>query len=96
MATFENSKFENTEERLDGNRYINCTFKRCHLIYGGTEVVTLEGCGFHECSWSFTDAAERTINFMVGLYHGTGKGGKELIEKTFENIRRGHLTPNIH
>lgn len=91
MAKFENSKFENTEEKLDGNIYVNCTFKRCRLVYGGTGVVTLEGCGFHECSWSFVDAAARTINFMVGLYHGTGEGGRKLIEKTFHNIRKGRL-----
>lgn len=91
MATFKNSEFENIEERLDGNIYVDCIFKRCHLIYGGTGVVTLEGCGFHECKWSFVDAAARTLNFMAGLYHGTGAGGKDLIEKTIENIRKGRI-----
>jgi len=91
MDTFENHKFENTEVRLDGNRYINCIFKRCLLIYGGMEVVTLEGCGFHECKWSFVDAAARTINFMAGLYHGAGEGGRNLVEDTFTNIRKGRI-----
>ncbi len=91
MDTFENHKFENTDVRLDGNKYINCTFKRCHLIYGAKGVVTLDGCSFHECKWSFVDAAAMTINFMAGLYHGTGTGGKDLVEKTFENIRKGRL-----
>jgi len=92
MATFEDSEYENIEERLDGNRYINCIFKRCLLIYGGMEVVTLEGCEFHKCKWSFVDAAARTINFMAGLYHGAGEGGKDLVEKTFANIRKGRLS----
>jgi hypothetical protein len=25
---------------------------------------------------------------MTGLYHGAGEGGRDLVEKTFENIRK--------
>ena len=51
-------------------------------------------------SWTTPKAFElgskfsRTVNFMVGLYHGTGWGGRELIEKTFDNIRKGHIQKN--
>jgi len=87
----ENKIFDDKIIQLDGNHYVNCTFKRCKLQYGGLATVSLENCNFHQCSWTFTDAAARTVNFMEGLYHGTGEGGRELIEKTFDNIRKGRI-----
>jgi len=88
---YENETFEDRVIQLDGNQYINCTFRRCQLQFGGLASVTLESCNFNQCSWTFTEAAARTVNFMIGLYHGTGKGGRDLVEKTFENIRKGRL-----
>ena len=90
---YKNRTFENKLIQLDGNQYINCTFQDCTLQYGGFGDVKLEGCQFNKCSWSFTDAAARTVQFMSALYYGAGEGGKDLIEKTFENIREGRLPP---
>ena len=43
---------------------------------------------------TFIDSAQRTLNFMEVLYPG---GFKDLIEKTFENIRIGQSSgPIIH
>lgn len=86
---YENRKFENQVVQLDGNQYIRCTFQGCTLQYGGSEIPTLKDNEFNRCKWEFTDAAERTIKFMIGLYRGAGEGGRELIEQTFKNIRRG-------
>jgi len=85
----ENKVFENRELQLDGNQYVNCIFRNCQLQYGGLDTVILNNCSFHQCTWTFTDAAAKTVNFMMGLYHGTGEGGKKLIEDTFNNIRKG-------
>jgi hypothetical protein len=87
-STHENEVFEDQIIQLDGNKYIRCKFQRCTLQFGGLADVSLENCEFHRSSWSFTEAAARTIQFMTGLYHGAGEGGRELIEKTFENIRQ--------
>ncbi len=89
---YENSTFEGQTMQLDGNEYISCTFRRCHLQYGGA-ALKLEGNNFSQCTWAFTDAASRTVNFMMALYH---QGSRELIEQTFENIRKGQLTPPTH
>jgi hypothetical protein len=88
----ENETFEGGIIQLDGNQYIGCTFRRCSLQYGGLATGTMANCNFNECSWFFIDAAERTVQFMSAVYHG-GRGGRELIEQTFENINQGRLTP---
>ncbi len=89
----ENLTFENKLIRIDGNQYIGCVFQSCTLQYGGFGDVKLKGCQFKKCSWSFVDAAARTVQFMSSLYHGAGEGGKDLIEKTFKNIREGRRLP---
>jgi hypothetical protein len=83
---FEKANYENTQEHLDGNEYIECTFQGCTLVYSGGILPILHGCSMNDCSWKFDGAAERTVAFMSALYHG---GGKELIDKTLEQIRTG-------
>ena len=85
---YENRTYEDQTMQLDENEYVNCTFRRCRLQYGGA-ALKLEGNNFSQCTWEFTDAAGRTVNFMMALYH---QGGRELIEQTFENIRKAHLS----
>jgi len=80
--------YENATILLDGEEYNRCTFRNCELQFGASSKVTLVNCSFEDIKWVFIDAAARTLDFMTGLYHEAGEGGKNLIEKTFENIRR--------
>jgi len=93
---FEGQDFNDQTVSLDGNKYFRCIFRRCVLQYGGMELPVLEGNEFNECSWSFIDASARTVQFMIALYHGAGRGGRELIEQTFENIRQRSPGPLVH
>lgn len=87
---YENKVFEDQTIRLDGNEYIGCTFRRCELQFGASAPISLVNNSFGEqVTWSFTDAAAMTIQFMTGLYLGADQGGRKLIENTFDNIRRG-------
>ncbi len=85
----EDQVFRDDQIHLDGNRYIRCTFERCVMVFSGVSPVALEGCSFIETTWTFDGAAALTVNFMKGLYHGAGEGGRELVERTFSDIRRG-------
>lgn len=85
---FENESFEHEEIRLDGNEYIDCEFHDCNLKFGGREEIILDSCVFDQCKWTFTEAAENTLGFLTALYH-SGEGRKELVEQTFENIKKG-------
>lgn len=89
LRRYENETFKNQGIQLDGNQYIQCMFQNCTLQFGGLLAPKIIDCKFFECSWSFTDAAARTLEFLKALYHGAAEGGKELIERTFENIRHG-------
>ena len=81
--------FSDTKVRLDGNHFRNCTFRDCTIEFGGRAAGTMiEECAFFGCQWAFVDAAADTIRFMEMLYANFGPDGKELIERTFEGIRR--------
>ena len=83
-----NNTYTNTKVLLDGKIFENCTFKDCTLEYSGTGTVELTGCNFENSKWVFTGAAGNTLNFLHGLYHGMGEGGKKLVEDTFNNIKK--------
>ncbi len=81
--------FVDTTVRLDGNQFRNCTFRNCTIEFGGRAAGTaIENCAFHACQWAFVDAAADTIRFMEMIYAHFGADGRDLIERTFEGIRR--------
>ena len=86
MAQHQGETFTNETVVLDGNDYLNCTFTNCEIVFRGTASVSLHGINFNDCRWTFDGPAGLTINFMTALYQA---GVTELIDGTFENIRRG-------
>ncbi len=88
VMDFKDKQFKNEKMRLDGNTFINCQFENCVIEYGGGPPPDMSGCRFTGVQWSFTEAALNTVQFMQALYHGMGEGGQQLIEQTFENIRK--------
>jgi hypothetical protein len=84
---FEQRSFQDSTEMLDGKQYKACEFRNCRLVYRGGPPPYLIQCHFAGCEWVFEDAAERTISFLVAMYHGIA-GGKELIDATFDSIRQ--------
>ena len=90
MARYINSEFKGTPVRLDYNDFQNCRFENCTMIYGGAGPVSMTGCTFKNVSWAFVDAAQNTLQFMTAMYHGSGEGGKELIENIFKLIKQGN------
>ena len=86
---FNGQTFVNQKIDLDFQEFNNCEFNKCTLIYHAYGVVTLNGCSFKDVDWTLSDAARNTLTFMMGLYHGAGEGGRQVVEKTFENVRKG-------
>ena len=78
--------FTNQSVVLDGNDYRTCTFTNCELVFRGTASVSLHEVTANDCRWTFAGAAGMTIKFMTALYQG---GFSDMIDLTFENIRRG-------
>lgn len=73
---------------LDNQSYHECTFTNCTIEYAGTGPISLIGCSFHSCNWVMTGNALNTLNFMQSMYHGMGDFGKQMINQTFENVKR--------
>jgi hypothetical protein len=89
MAYFTDNLFQNVDVRLDGHVFHRCRFENCTLIYGGSGPVGMTGCVFLNVRWAFVEAASNTLTFMASLFRGAGEGGRQVIEQTFEAIRRG-------
>ena len=85
---FKERDFSNATELMDGNTYHTCKFEKCHLVYRGGAIPSIENCQFHDCTWQFENAAERTLTFMKLIYHGMGERGPELVESAFAEIRK--------
>ena len=83
-------RFANERVELDNNEFDACEFENCTLIYGGHGPVGLTNCSFTGVKWESVGPAQNTLAFMTKLYHGAGDGGRQLIEATIENIRKGN------
>lgn len=82
------SKFTQTRIELDGNEFIRCRFENATLVFSARAPVSMVDCVFGKnVAWTFEGSATLTLGFLHALYHGTGEGGKKLIEDTFERIR---------
>jgi hypothetical protein len=81
-------EFSQVAELMDGNAYQSCKFEKCDLVYRGGAIPTIKDCQFHDCTWRFENAADRTLTFMRLIYHGMGPRGAELVESAFDEVRK--------
>ncbi len=91
MNTIANKTFRGDAVRLDGNRYVKCHFTDCQLIYAADNETDFQDCTFVRCSWTFDDAALRTLSFLTTLYHSAGPVGGDLVEGIFASVRRARI-----
>jgi hypothetical protein len=89
-----NKRFNDIPIYLDGCTFVGCTFERCRFIFSGLIAHHLEGNTFGEgCTWEFAGPASLVVKFMSAMYQG---GAKDMIEKTFDNIRGdANGAPNV-
>jgi hypothetical protein len=92
---FKDKNFKNEKIDIDFNQFSNCQFDSCTLVFHGYGVIGMDGCSFINVNWTFDGAAAKTLQFMHGLYHGAGEGGRQLIESTFNSIRQGDKNPSF-
>lgn len=64
--------------RLDGCRFLDCSFEDCTLVYAGTAAVSLQGCRFGPgVRWTVDGPAAFTAAFLRALWQG---GGRAIVE----------------
>ena len=81
-----NQTFRDQRVELTGSRFHGCSFENCELVYRGDPSPTFQDNEFIDSVFVFRDAAIRTLYFLSNMYHA-GKGGEEIVERTFEDIR---------
>ena len=87
---FRDQDFTGQEVTLDGNTFTGCTFRNCRVVSKALAPSKLSACHFKEnIQWTLDGPAALTIDFLTNIYHGMGEGGRQLVERTFDNIRRG-------
>ena len=90
METITGRNFSEQEVKLDGREFVNCTFDRCKLIYGGGAPFFIGGNEISGCNFEFTGAALNTLNTLRMLHH-SGMG--EVVEAVMAGVR-APLTEN--
>jgi len=65
---------------IDGQKFIDCEFRQCILIYRGGELPLFDGSFLDNCNWKFEDAALRTIHLLQRL---NSNGGRHLVDNLF-------------
>lgn len=86
----QNKTFKNERVDLSGSSFHGCRFENCELVYRGDRSPTFQDNEFIDSRFVFTDEAIRTIYFLSNMFHA-GQGGKEVVEKTFEDIRQRRI-----
>jgi len=79
--TFRDQRVELTDSRFHG-----CTFVNCELVFRGDPSPTFQDNEFIDSVFVFKGVAIRTLYFLSNMFHA-GKGGEEIVERTFEDIR---------
>lgn len=64
METVEGQTFENTEVRVDGKLFRNCTFRNALLVYSGDTDFGLDGCELDQIRFGFEGTAARIIKWV--------------------------------
>jgi hypothetical protein len=53
--------FNHETVALDGERFSDCEFRGCRMVFRGGEAPRFDNCTFDDCDWRFEDAAANTL-----------------------------------
>ena len=81
-----NQQYTGDRVVLDGTHFEDCRFDTCTLVYRGGVPPNFVRCEFAAPRFVFEDAAQNTLQLMSAIYNGIDE---RIIEKTFDEIRRG-------
>lgn len=85
MAKHTGEHFENKDVVLDGNEFVDCTFKNVALVYSGGQIPAIQNCNFEAFALRFDGPARNTLEFLRGL-SGPQSGFRPVVEATFKTI----------
>ena len=85
MIQHKGTRFSRTRVNIDSQRFEDCVFDNCAIVFSATGPYQLGGCTFNNCSFAFEGSAAATVQFMTALY----KIAPRMIDRTFDKIGLG-------
>jgi hypothetical protein len=82
---FTTTEFVGRRLEIDGNVYEQCKFRACDLVFSGKGLIRFVDCTFKDCRLHFEGPVGLTLSVMRAFHQA---GFADVIERTFENIRR--------
>jgi len=73
---------------LDGERFADCEFRDCRMVYRGGEPPRFDNCRFADCDWRFEDAAADTLAHMKTLWAVGAKAAVQALIKEITGAAR--------
>lgn len=75
--------FNHETVALDGERFSDCEFRACRMVYSGGKPPEFHDCRFADCDWKFDDAAARTLAHLKLVW---AVGGKTQVQALIKDI----------
>ncbi len=75
--------FNHETVTLDNQRYADCEFRGCRMVFRGGEPPLFDGCRFDDCDWRFEDAAANTLAHLKLVW---GVGGKTTVQSLIKTV----------
>ena len=73
---------------LDGERYEDCEFRACRLVYAGGAHPVFKACRFADCEWKFEGPAAETLAHLKGLWSAGEKPAVQALIKEITGATR--------
>jgi hypothetical protein len=80
--------FNHETVALDGERFADCEFRGCRMVFRGGEPPRFDNCMFDTCDWRFEDAAANTLAHLKVVWAAGGKAPVQALIKTITGAGR--------
>ena len=89
LKVIQGKSFGVQQVHLDGYRFERCKFNGTEIVFSGKRGVDLVENSFYGCKFTFSGPAALVLKFLTKFYQDPGS--KEIIEATFESIKRDQV-----
>lgn len=89
MNVYQNNSFSSETVDLDNCAFRECSFTDCALRFSASGPTELNGCRFEGSRLVPGGAAQLTLTYLRGFYHGLGDWGRGTVEAMVDAIRQG-------
>lgn len=70
MNVTANETFSDEEIILDYQKFVECTFEECTIVYNGHGPTAADECKYKDCEFDFRGAASSTFDTLRSFFHG--------------------------